>query len=970
MKPYNLDRTQSPILSDEAKLVGFYIKTLREEARGEASHERLMGFVDRMQRITDLPSKDMRKAQNRQLMDDVMDDPEVFLKFTDVQAKIADLAQRGRKIAGANVFQNHLQHAEEQSMELSADSVEYIFKKFSELELSSEKVQEYLNRSGQVTFSLTGHPTNTNSLASTKAAIELERVLSSPDATVDDLSEAMNVYASTPSTRVERKSVQEEVDESLLILDNLWDVSLEQYQRVRGVLNRYGYDDVDIEKPLFKPSIWPAGDGDGNPNATEEELRATFEKLYNHSKNKFTASISSIYADVPEGEAHDALREALNAIAGKLESGAYRHNDDAFAQDTTALVKTAREVGANGALMDDILGLDYRQKTFGVNYTTVDMRHNAVDLTQTLNDILNAVGETPLDDIAEDVRDAHLTRLMQSPDFLEKVAALETSELESEVGQRILGRMRAAGENPGVVDKMIIAEAETTTHALSALLLQKSTGMEVPVVPLFESPEDLRKAGDVAQELLGNEQFQDHIKATDDRVIFMIAKSDTTRRGGPSAQEDQEFAAGKILQAVDNYVKDTGHLVAANIFSGGGYSLQRGGGRTSEVSSIVQSAAVREGVTDGHIMGPTIRTTQGHQQQLDFSGIGDQTLNAHLAQELKTAARWDSPDLRYHVPADSDKEKALEDKGTFFEAMRKAFPEYKDHKNFTDVAQHYPVVSVEAGNDSSRTSLRGAEIAARKVEDILSQYAKLFDMRAITLDRAMARGGYPTMFMGVDEAFDALKTGEGNDAERLNNMYQSSKSVRDFTRARGVISHMIDFDYIWEYTGQERPNDEEVARLASEFDLKSDENSLEATMAYTETYIMDVTKGLYTLATGKEPGDDFTLKTYVDELYPDLGAQMHSRERQAELAHLIEATLTHDMHEHPDRVLDEQSFQVLKNIFIATNVDTNTPEGIVLTNTLERSTEEGKIAKPREYTAAVTNESVIPALRNARTLVD
>ena len=98
----------------------------------------------------------------------------------------------------------------------------------------------------------------------------------------------------------------------------------------------------------------------------------------------------------------------------------------------------------------------------------------------------------------------------------------------------------------------------------------------MPIVPLFETIDDLRHAPEILSAALEHPIYRDWLRALGDRQIVMIGYSDSTKDGGYLAACWELQCAQRNLHAVAET-----HDVNLTFFHGRGGSLGRGGGPTA-----------------------------------------------------------------------------------------------------------------------------------------------------------------------------------------------------------------------------------------------------------------------------------------------------------------------------------------------------------------------------------------------------
>jgi phosphoenolpyruvate carboxylase len=520
----------------------------------------------------------------------------------------------------------------------------------------------------------------------------------------------------------------------------------------------------------------------------------------------------------------------------------------------------------------------------------------------------------------------------------------------SRTAGRIFGRLKLIKNNLDIFNKLIIAETHSIVNVLAAFLLLKASGNRVAeegtlidIVTLSESVKDLNQLPNLISELIDDPIYRKHLSYRQ-KLIPMIAKSDTVRRNGRGAESSQEEALGKLYAMVDQFKEKYPELkyLTINGFSGGGAALQRGGGRVTEVPHNNGRAAR---YFHAKTIGPSLLTLQGHQMQILFSpqSICLHTLESLVAQNLHARAQTElKPNGEHYVlprsaPPGYDERKNI---GHFYhicQVMRDTYFHFmgdlddddsKDsgNYNFNQLFANAPWVSVILGNLSSRPSKRGGhgtEMENITVRSLRGDQPRLLSNRAITVERVSAHSN--THFLTYLSVYEGLKSINYNE---LHSMYLCSKSSRDFMRNTALSLHMTDFNLAWQtMIGEDHPGKEEIILLGKNFQPNKDsKNTNKETLAWLELYANDVAKLVYKCILDKEPGDDFDLTTPLKEGFSNLSQQLTIREQSDEFGRYAEAEMTNFMNQNLDHVLDKCQCLTLQACYAAADV-VNAPEG-------------------------------------------
>ena len=466
---------------------------------------------------------------------------------------------------------------------------------------------------------LTAHPTEATRRSVLAAHLRLSRLLAQlDDASLTPargrrleaaLAEEVTLLWQTDEVRSRRPRVVDEIRHGLWFFEQsllrVSELLLADYRRLLP----------DAPAP-FRFGTWIGGDLDGNPSAGPETIAEALGQARTLALTTYAAEVrelaqaigisSQLVTTSPELVASIARDEQeLPAYAAALEdrnvdepyrrklSFAWkrlRHALDgdgpgyatptALASDLDVLDRSLR-VGRAGRVADGRLAaLRRRVELFGFHLAKLDVRLHAEDL--------RAPSERARETIAAVAR-AH------------------------------------ARHGSEAVDTLIVSGTSSADDVLRALDLAEEQGIELSLVPLFETIESLRSAAEIVERLLDDPRFGRLVSARGERLEVMVGYSDSGKDGGYLTAQWEIFRA---QQALTQLASDRG--VELTIFHGRGGSAGRGGGPT-HAAILAQPP--------GHPPGRLKLTEQGETVSFKYGvpGLAYRNLEAALAATLVAA---------------------------------------------------------------------------------------------------------------------------------------------------------------------------------------------------------------------------------------------------------------------------------------------------------------------------------------------
>jgi phosphoenolpyruvate carboxylase len=540
------------------------------------------------------------------------------LALAQEEARLGHIARRLRIFATTAVVQAH-----NALKATTAGSADFVVRCCRENNVAASQLQEFIDENCVAWFSLTGHPTNPTTVDYTVAETKLMRLLARPDGTPAELRAALRLLNETPVIGP-RKSPLDETRETLNTLDTIYDTALAHKKLFENALEKYGYaaEGVEIRTPLIRPGSWTLGDGDGNDSLTAEVLEQGIALHRDHIRRRYLESAKNL-------EARALIEQAFTARNF----------------DVPALQRALEKTGEHD--------LAYLAGCFGFGFCVIDIRHNARDIMTTMARLAHVNGfadEASFHALPVRAQEGMIANWLETPEITRTFLATPAEKLKGgdkgDAAARVFGRLQVIGRNPDMCDKLIIAETTHPAQALAALALLQGAGNKIAhedsridIVILSESVADLAGISGTLQEMLENDMFRRHVVSRE-RLLAMIAKSDTTRQDGRGEAEYAQYeAAVDVFRTAEKMKQKYPELenVLTSVKNGGGNALQRGGGRVTETPALHGRAAADARTTD---MGPSTLTIQGQQQGILFSpgrtAIG--TLEALAAQNLYSKA--------------------------------------------------------------------------------------------------------------------------------------------------------------------------------------------------------------------------------------------------------------------------------------------------------------------------------------------
>ena len=394
--------------------------------------------------------------------------------------------------------------------------------------------------------------------------------------------------------RTERPSPVDEAKWGFAVVeDSLWRAVPEYMRRLDAALQECCGSRLPLEAAPVTFGSWMGSDRDGNPNVTAEVTsevlwlsRWQAIQLYLQDVTRLVEELSMTVCVPALAEAADGSHEPYRAVLRRLREqlkGDLQTIEAALAgasPDSASLLTRedlwqplslcyhslqacGMQVIADGALLD----LLRRVRCFGVHLLRHDIRQDSARHTEALSELTTWLG---LGDYAAWDEDARCAFLRQ--ELASRRPLVPPRWTPSEAVAEVLATFAVVARQPReALGAYVISMARQASDVLAVHLLLREAGcpFDLPVVPLFETLDDLSRAREVVTALLADPWYRGHIQG---QLMVMIGYSDSAKDAGVLAAAWAQYRAQEELLAVC-----AASNVRLTLFHGRGGTIGRGG---------------------------------------------------------------------------------------------------------------------------------------------------------------------------------------------------------------------------------------------------------------------------------------------------------------------------------------------------------------------------------------------------------
>lgn len=559
--------------------------------------------------------------------------------------------------------------------QLSSEVIQYD----KEKELK-EKLEDYAVR-----LVLTAHPTQFYPGPVLGIINDLSRAVIQNNA--GEINTFMQQLGKTPFFKKQKPTPYDEAVSLIWYLENVF---YHASGKILSSLKSQFPNAVSDRNPIIQMGFWPGGDRDGNPFVKSDTTVRVAESLRH-------ALLRCYYFDVRRLKRRLTFKD-VDLIIADWEEKLYKELFEPdpkvpfhFHDMLKAMLKI-REVliyQNNGLFLNLVDNFISKMRIFGLHFATLDLRQES------------SVHEKVLQNIQE--RENIFPELYDTLDEKEKIKLLSHlkpipgTPFSDDLTEDTLASVRAvkiiqekngeAGCNRYIISQCNSARNVMEVYALFLLGGWKKDQMQVDIIPLFETVDDLQHAAVIMSTLYTLPEYRAHLKRRKETQIIMVGFSDGTKDGGYLMANWGIYKAKEELTRISEE-----YGIRVVFFDGRGGPPARGGGKTHRFySSLGKNIANKE--IQLTVQGQTVSSNFGTVDSAQFNI--EQLVHAGIANDLFSARK---------VTLSEDEEHLLSEMA---EISYKAYAELRDHDHFTEyLSEVSPLQFYGETNIGSRPSKR------------------------------------------------------------------------------------------------------------------------------------------------------------------------------------------------------------------------------------------------------------------------
>lgn len=564
-------------------------------------------------------------------------------------------------------------------------------KETAALENKKEALKKHLENF-KVRVVLTAHPTQFYPGAVLGIITDLTEAIQEND--LLKINQLLAQLGKTPFFKHVKPTPFDEAVSLIWYLENVF------YHSVSGVYNYIQsniFDNQPIDNEIINLGFWPGGDRDGNPFVTTKITLDVAKRLKQTILKNYHRDIRLLKRRLTFAGVEEAI-SALEAVLFENSVNTEINTMMPLNEFLTKLVEIREIIISRhqSLYLEEINDFINKVRLFGYHFATLDIRQDSRVHHDVFVQIVNTLSEKGTIIFPENYLELSEN---QQIEILSKVAGkVDLSIFDDEMVVKTLGSIQAIKtiqENNGErgANRYIISNNQSALNMMETFAMFNLCGFDhninVDIIPLFETVDDLTNSTSVLEKLYANSTYKNHLKNRGNKQTIMLGFSDGTKDGG------YLMANWAIYQAKENLTEiSRKNGIKVIFFDGRGGPPARGGGKTHQFYASL-GPTIEDEEIQLTVQGQTISSNFGTLDSAQFNI--EQLLSAGISNELFSNSN--------NIMTKSDAE-IMDDLAL---TSYKAYVDFKNHPKFMPYLERMSTLKYYAKtNIGSRPSKRSA----------------------------------------------------------------------------------------------------------------------------------------------------------------------------------------------------------------------------------------------------------------------
>lgn len=601
-------------------------------------------------------------------------------------------------------------------------------------DMLAEKLKDFAVR-----LVLTAHPTQFYPGSVLGIINDLSKAL------IDNNTNLVNIYLQQlGKTPFFKKKKPTPYDEAVSLIWYLENVFYQAAGRIISSLRTQFPHAIDATNSIIRMGFWPGGDRDGNPFVNADITLQVADALRG-------GIIKCYYLDVRRLKRRLTF-EGVDVLLADLENKLYNNlfipgfKTTLTREEILEPLRQIRHIVIhqhNNLFLHMVNNLISKIEVFGLHFASLDIRQESSVHGKLLEAI--AAKQKLLPAGYAELNDAEKINILSNVSGEADHALLE-DPVQADI-LRTVHAVKAIQRYNGTdgCNRYVISQCNSALNAMEVFGIfllggWKKEELNIDIVPLFETIDDLQQAAEVMRTLYTTPAYKEHLARKKNRQTIMLGFSDGTKDGGYLMANWSIYKAKEELTRISRE-----YNIDVIFFDGRGGPPSRGGGKTHKFyASMGHDISNKE--IQLTIQGQTVSSNFGTVDAAQYNI--EQLLNAGITNDLFS----ERDDTTF-----DEKEQALLEE--LSEAGYNSYKQLKDHPYLADyLLQVSPLRFYSETNIGSRPAKRG-----------MASGLSLKDLRAIPFAGSWSQlKQNVTGYYGVGSALQQMeKKGKFNELQRL-----------------------------------------------------------------------------------------------------------------------------------------------------------------------------------------------------------
>ena len=441
---------------------------------------------------------------------------------------------------------------------------------------------------------------------------------------------------------------------------------------------------IHENNPLIRMGFWPGGDRDGNPFVKSDTTLKVAEALRGGIMKSYYMDVRKLKRRLTFNGVEDALAGLEEKFYNNLFVPGYKSDlSKEEIKDTLQKIRQTIIDQHNGLFLSMVENLISKVELFGLHFASLDVRQDSSIHTELIESLVEKTSALPKNYktlSASDKIDALLN--IKEP--------VDPASIDNELHRdtiKTINTIKTIQKWNGIdgCHRYIISHTTSALNVMEVYGLFLLSGwkpgkLSIDIVPLFETIDDLRNAGNAMKALYENPVYRKHLQKRNNTQTIMLGFSDGTKDGGYLMANWSIYKAKEELTSLSRQ-----YNIEVVFFDGRGGPPARGGGKTHQFYASMGSNIANKEI-QLTIQGQTISSNFGTTEAAQFNI--EQLMHAGISNALSASRESTLTDKEEELVASLSQES--------YEAYNKLknHPGFLEYLNFISPLRYYAETNI------------------------------------------------------------------------------------------------------------------------------------------------------------------------------------------------------------------------------------------------------------------------------------